>query len=79
LGAASPLYSGMLRVVTECKLSLSQRVVRSKPLTGKAEPAFCKPKVGGSIPSAGTNDINGLDHIFQKLPNGKTLLGKELG
>jgi len=48
-------------------------------LTGKAEPAFCKPKVGGSIPSAGTNDINGLDHIFQKLPNGKTLLGKELG
>ena len=35
-------------------------------LSSAVEQRFCKPKVGGSIPSAGTNDFNGLDDFWSK-------------
>jgi len=36
-------------------MPMAQGLLATKPLIGQAYRAFCKPKVGGSIPSSGTS------------------------
>jgi hypothetical protein len=43
---------------------ISLRIASARRISSAVEQRFCKPKVGGSIPSSGTNDINMLGQVF---------------